>query len=174
MHLSLDNGTWYVNGTRRTLTFDSNLPWVNNKWTVINTSKQFVKLRLPFGVWASLCAHCVSSNFHIFIYCYLNSASAIESSALAIQAVRQQNICCRTPAPSMSYSEKGIWPDHTPLAHKLYGSLGDLRCTATFMKETGVSIWRTRRRYIYLHIFSHSWFHEEEGVYTINLSWGCF
>ena len=40
---------------------------------------------------------------------------------------------------------KGIWPDHTPIAHKLYGSFGDQRCTATFIKETGVSIWRTRR-----------------------------
>ena len=34
---------------------------------------------------------------------------------------------------------KGIWPDHTPVAHKLYGSLGDLRRTATFIRETGVS-----------------------------------
>ena len=35
---------------------------------------------------------------------------------------------------------KGIWPDHTPIARKLYGSLRDLRCTATFTGETGVSI----------------------------------
>ena len=35
---------------------------------------------------------------------------------------------------------KGIWPDHTPVARKLYGSLGDLRCTATFIEEIGVSI----------------------------------
>ena len=35
---------------------------------------------------------------------------------------------------------KGIWPDHTPVAHKLYGSLGDLQCTASFIEETGVSI----------------------------------
>ena len=35
---------------------------------------------------------------------------------------------------------KGIWPDHTPVARKLYGSLRDLQCTATFIKETGVSI----------------------------------
>ena len=41
---------------------------------------------------------------------------------------------------------KGIWPDHTPVARKLYGSLSYLRCTATFIGETGVSIWRTRRR----------------------------
>ena len=34
----------------------------------------------------------------------------------------------------------GIWPDHTPVARKLYGSLRDLRCTATFIEETGVSI----------------------------------
>ena len=26
---------------------------------------------------------------------------------------------------------KGIWPDHTAVARKLYGSLRDLRCTAT-------------------------------------------
>ena len=32
---------------------------------------------------------------------------------------------------------KGIWPEHTPVAHKLYGSPGDLRCTATFIEETG-------------------------------------
>ena len=31
---------------------------------------------------------------------------------------------------------KGIWPDHTPVARKLYGSLRDLRCTATFIGET--------------------------------------
>ena len=41
---------------------------------------------------------------------------------------------------------KGIWPDHTPVARKFYGSLRDLRCTATFIQETGVSIWWTRRR----------------------------
>ena len=41
---------------------------------------------------------------------------------------------------------KGIWPDHTPVARKLYGSLVDLRCTATFTKETGVSILRARWR----------------------------
>ena len=35
---------------------------------------------------------------------------------------------------------KGIWPDHTPVARKLCGSLRDLRCTATFIEETGVSI----------------------------------
>ena len=37
--------------------------------------------------------------------CILNSASAIQSSALAVLAVRQQNICC-SPAPSTSYSER--------------------------------------------------------------------
>ena len=41
---------------------------------------------------------------------------------------------------------KGIWPDHTSIARKLYGSLGDLRHTTTFIEETGVSIWWTRRR----------------------------
>ena len=35
---------------------------------------------------------------------------------------------------------KGIWPDHTPVARKLYGSRRSLRCTATFIDETGVSI----------------------------------
>ena len=35
---------------------------------------------------------------------------------------------------------KGIWPDHNPVARKLYGSLRDLRCTATFIEETGVTI----------------------------------
>ena len=35
---------------------------------------------------------------------------------------------------------KGIWPDHTLVARKLYGSLRDLGCTATFIEETGVSI----------------------------------
>ena len=41
---------------------------------------------------------------------------------------------------------KGIWPDHTPVARKLYGSLGNLRFTATFIEKTGVSVRRTRRR----------------------------
>ena len=48
--------------------------------------------------------------------------------------------------PTYEPLRKGIWPDHTPLARKLYGSLRDLRCTATFIGETGISIWRTRRR----------------------------
>ena len=48
--------------------------------------------------------------------------------------------------PAYEPLRKGIWPDHTPVARKLYGSLRDLRCTATFIEETGVSIWRTGRR----------------------------
>ena len=47
--------------------------------------------------------------------------------------------------PTYEPLRKGIWPDHTPVARKLYGSLRDLRCTATFIRETGVSIWRTRK-----------------------------
>ena len=39
------------------------------------------------------------------ITCILNSASAIQSSALTVLAIRQQNFCC-SPAPSMSYSER--------------------------------------------------------------------
>ena len=35
---------------------------------------------------------------------------------------------------------KGIWPDHTPVARKLNGSLVDLRCTATLIEESQVSI----------------------------------
>ena len=42
--------------------------------------------------------------------------------------------------PTYQPLRKGIWPDHTPVARKLYGSLRDLRCTATFIEETGVSI----------------------------------
>ena len=42
--------------------------------------------------------------------------------------------------PTYEPLRKGIWPDHTPVARKLYGSLRDLRCTATFIGETGVSI----------------------------------
>ena len=38
--------------------------------------------------------------------------------------------------PLYELLRKGIWPDHTPIAHKLYGSLGDIRCTATFIEET--------------------------------------
>ena len=44
--------------------------------------------------------------------------------------------CC----PLFELLRKGIWPDHTPVARKLYGSLGDLRCTAAFIEETGISI----------------------------------
>ena len=40
--------------------------------------------------------------------------------------------------PTYEPLRKGIWPDHTPF--KLYGSLRDLRCTATFIGETGISI----------------------------------
>ena len=46
--------------------------------------------------------------------------------------------------PLYEWLIKGIWPDHTTLACKFYGSQADLRCTA--IEETGVSIWRTRRR----------------------------
>ena len=42
--------------------------------------------------------------------------------------------------PTYEPLRKGIWPDHTPVACKLYGSLRDLRCTATFIEETGVPI----------------------------------
>ena len=54
------------------------------------------------------------------------------SSALVVQAIRYHNI--------YELLRKGIWPDHTPIASKLYGSLVDLQCTATFIEETGVSI----------------------------------
>ena len=42
--------------------------------------------------------------------------------------------------PTYEPLRKGIWPDHTPIARMLYGSLRDLRCTATFIEETGISI----------------------------------
>ena len=42
--------------------------------------------------------------------------------------------------PTYEPLRKGIWPDHTPLARKLYGSLRDQRCTATLIGETGISI----------------------------------
>ena len=48
--------------------------------------------------------------------------------------------------PLYGLPRKGIWPDHTPVARKLYGSLGDLRCAATFIEKTGISIWLIRRR----------------------------
>ena len=73
------------------------------------------------------------------ITCVPHSALAIQSSALAVLAVRQQNIYC-SPAPSTIHSEGESGPDHTPEARKLYGSLRDLQCTATFIGETGVSI----------------------------------
>ena len=44
--------------------------------------------------------------------------------------------------PIYELPRKEIWPYHTPVARKLYGSLGDLRCTATFIEETGVSTGR--------------------------------
>ena len=69
-----------------------------------------------------------------------NSALVIQSSALAVLAVRQQYICYDPaphapppPPPSSSSSlneslldkppRKGIWPDHLLEARKLYGSL---------------------------------------------------
>ena len=58
--------------------------------------------------------------------------------------------------PTYQPLRKGIWPDHTPVARKLYGSLRDLRCTATFIEETGVFIWRTRRRQLYVLLHWHS------------------
>ena len=42
--------------------------------------------------------------------------------------------------PTYEPLRKGIWPDHAPVAHKLCGSLRDLRCAATFIEETGISI----------------------------------
>ena len=42
--------------------------------------------------------------------------------------------------PTYEPLRKGIWPDYTPVARKLYRSLRDLRCTATLIGEAGVSI----------------------------------
>ena len=42
-----------------------------------------------------------------------------------------------SPAPSTSYSER---ESGQTTARKLHGSLGDLRCIASFIEETGVSI----------------------------------
>ena len=58
--------------------------------------------------------------------------------------------------PLYELLRKGIWPDHTPVAHKLYGSLGELRCTAIFVEETGVSISRTRRKLRVYHQKEHT------------------
>ena len=55
--------------------------------------------------------------------------------------------------PLYKLLSKGIWPDHTPVACKLYG-MGGLRCTATFNEKIGVSIWQTRKR-------THCPFHAE-------------
>ena len=41
--------------------------------------------------------------------------------------------------PLYELLRKAIWPDHTPIACNLYGSLGNLRCTTIF-EETGASI----------------------------------
>ena len=38
--------------------------------------------------------------------------------------------------PLYELLRKEIWPDYTPVARKRYGSLGDLRCTATLIEET--------------------------------------
>ena len=44
---------------------------------------------------------------------------------------------------------KGIWPDQTPVARKLYGSLRDLACDALppSLRRLEFPIWRTRRRF---------------------------
>ena len=75
-----------------------------------------------------------------------DSASAIRSSALEVLAVRKQIDHLLQSYPLYELPRKGIWPGHTPVSRKLYGSLGDLRCTTTLIEETGVSIWRTARR----------------------------
>ena len=51
------------------------------------------------------------------------------------------------PCPLHELLRTGIWPGHTPVSHKLYGSPEDLWHTATFIKEVGVSIWWMRRRW---------------------------
>ena len=68
-----------------------------------------------------------------------------QSSALAVPAVRQQNICC-SPATLYEPLRKGIRPVHIPLDSELYGSVEDLRRTATFIEETGVSLKQTKRK----------------------------
>jgi hypothetical protein len=35
---------------------------------------------------------------------------------------------------------QGIWTEETPVEKKLHGSLEDVRCTASFAREAGVSI----------------------------------
>ena len=48
--------------------------------------------------------------------------------------------------PIYELLRKGIWPDHAPIVRRLYGSLGDLWCIATYIEEIEVSIWQKRRK----------------------------
>ena len=48
--------------------------------------------------------------------------------------------------PLYELLRKGIWPNQTPAAGRHYFSLGEQWWTATFIEETGVSIWQMRRR----------------------------
>ena len=50
--------------------------------------------------------------------------------------------------PLYELLRKGIWPDPTQIARKLYSSLGDLWCTATFIEKTWVSIWQMRSLFV--------------------------
>ena len=70
-------------------------PWYNkaDPYNLLTRREQVTVFRLRTG------------HNHLSYHLIPNSALAIQSSALAILAVRQQNIYC-SPAPSMSRSEK--------------------------------------------------------------------
>ena len=103
---------------------------------------------------------CVSGLIHLFLlqYFLLPADSDVCFPATPFHPRGHQNHkqqCCtlkcnqhvRFPVEHLLQScpvyeplRKGIWPDHTPVARKLYRSLRDLQCSATFIEETGVSI----------------------------------
>ena len=120
-----------------------------SKVKTILKAKQHSKCRLEhprykkIDPYYRLTRQCSGSGQASAITCILNSASVIQSSALEVLAVRHLLLS----SPLFELLRKGIWPDHTPIARKLCGCLGDLWCTATFIEKTGVSIWRTRRRF---------------------------
>ena len=78
---------------------------------------------------------CNKQNFIIFcnkIYNIMLCRSSLQCVHNKHKDLYHNIICFNIETLSYPLYEllrKEIWPDHTPVAHKLYGSLEDLRCT---------------------------------------------
>ena len=74
-------------------------------------------------------------NYHLFSKLHIGQSEQCPCGTGSQTTEHLLQSCPLHEAP-----RKRIWPDHLPVAKKLYGSLEDLQRTATFIGETGLSI----------------------------------